>query len=115
VIMEAIEKMLEADEAYDRNYGLIMDEYGGIDQLEELQNHPNDDVYDASSGIIHRHFGADDDDYDENIVPLEDDGTFGFGLPSKELFPEGVMSPSQPTFNFGDHVSNEHVGEQSEV
>jgi importin subunit alpha-1 len=104
-VMDAFEKLLEADENYERNYQMTMDECGGIDHLEELQQHPNNDVFEKASNIILLYFGATDDDEDQNLAPATQDSTFTFGLPSKELFPVGNDS-SRVSFSFGGSSFN---------
>jgi len=52
--LEAFEKLMDIDEACGRNYRLIMEEYGGIERLEDLQLHPNDDVYEKANSSIRR-------------------------------------------------------------
>jgi hypothetical protein len=102
-VMDAFEKLLEADEEHERNYQLLMDECGGVDHLENLQEHPNNDIYEKASALILRYFGSDENE-DQNLAPAtEADGTFSFGFPSKQLFPEGneVGSPKAGGFNFG--------------
>jgi len=96
VAMDAIENALEISETYNLNYPVLIDEYGGIDSLEELQQHPNDDVYEKANHIISRFFAEENDEH-ENIAPDQDDTTFKFGMTSKELFPEGFG----PKFSFG--------------
>jgi importin subunit alpha-1 len=103
-VMDAFEKLLDADEQFDRNYKTLMDECGGVDHLEDLQQHPNNDVFEKASNLIIRYFGADDEDEDPALAPAtQEDGTFTFGFPSKELFPEGneVITSPRVSFKFG--------------
>jgi hypothetical protein len=100
VVLDAIEKLLQSNEEFGRNYIALFEECGGIDNLENLQEHPNDDVYEKSGEILRLFFGGDDEE-DQNLAPAQEDGTFSFGFPSKELFPAGneVSSPRVP-FSF---------------
>ena len=55
------------------------DEADGIDKLENLQTHHNEEVYEKAVAILEKHFGEDDDD-DENILPnTASEGMFTFG------------------------------------
>ena len=56
------------------------DEAEGIDKLEALQTHHNEEVYEKAVAILEKHFGEEDDD-DENILPQAQaaDGMFSFG------------------------------------
>jgi importin subunit alpha-1 len=107
-VMDAFEKLLDADEKYERNYQVMMDECGGVDHLEELQQHPNNDVFEKASNIILLYFGEARDDEDQNLAPATEDATFTFGMPSsasKELFPSG-HNASKVSFNFGGSSFN---------
>jgi hypothetical protein len=58
-VMDAFEKkLLDADD--ERNYQVMMDECGGVDDhLEELRQHPNNDVFEKKrSNIIVLYFGG---------------------------------------------------------
>jgi hypothetical protein len=96
-VMDAFEKLLDANGKYERNYHVMMDECGGVDHLEELQQHPNHDVSEKARYLLYLG-GADDED--QNLAPATEDATFTFGLPSKELFPTGNNAP-RVSFNFG--------------
>jgi importin subunit alpha-1 len=104
-VMDAFEKLLDADKKHgrkhvrkhDRNYKQMMDECGGVDHLEELQQHPNDDVFDKANNIIRLYFGAEQDDEDQNLAPETQD--------AKELFPQGNNAP-QVSFTFGGNSFN---------
>lgn len=88
VALEAIEKVLAVGEQLNLGYNTLVDEYNGIDALELLQEHQNEQIYEKAVDILERFFQAEDEE-DENVAPLaNNDGTFSFGLPpSKQLFP----------------------------
>ena len=78
----------EANQAYDK----LIDEYNGVEYLESLQEHADDEVYQTALRIIERFFG-DEDGEDENLAPATTaSGTFAFGAPGfsstprKQLF-----------------------------
>lgn len=102
--LDAVERVMEVGERNGHDYCRIFDEYNGIDYLENLQEHPSDDVYKKTVKIIEAYFGGDDEE-DENLAPaMTDSGTFGFGIASssKELFPVDVSSnPAPMGFQFG--------------
>jgi importin subunit alpha-6/7 len=89
-VLDAFEKLLEDSQARGRNVPILLEQAGGIDKLEDLQAHPDDEVYNKSKGIIEKFFGAEDDDMDEeNQDPsafLDEAGNFAFKLPSRKLF-----------------------------
>ncbi|CBJ31635.1 conserved unknown protein [Ectocarpus siliculosus] len=60
----------------------MFDESGGLDRLEQLQEHENRAVYDKAIEIIERFYGCEDDDEeDAHVAPTVVDGasTFSFG------------------------------------
>jgi importin subunit alpha-1 len=102
--LDAIEQVLLVGDRHGKDYCNLLDEYNGIDNLENLQEHPSTSVYEKTVHIIETYFGAEEQE-DENLAPtLTDSGTFGFGLSSpKQLFPTGG-STAAPVFQFG--ISN---------
>lgn len=102
--LEAIEQVLLVGDRHGKDYCTLLDEYNGIDNLENLQEHPSDSVYKKTVHIIETYFGADEQE-DENLAPtMTDNGTFAFGLSSpKQLFPSDGNTAA-PVFQFG--VSN---------
>lgn len=100
VALEALEAILVVGERHGKDYCSLLDEYNGVDFLENLQEHPSDAVYQKTVHIIETFFGGEEEE-DENLVPtMTDSGTFGFGLSSpKQLFPS---DGSAPVFQFGE-------------
>mmetsp|Transcript_25592 Transcript_25592/g.36056 ORF Transcript_25592/g.36056 Transcript_25592/m.36056 type:complete len:570 (+) Transcript_25592:99-1808(+) len=120
VALEALEKVLEIGEKYERAYVHSIDECDGIDKLEKLQEHSNDAIYEKTIDLIETYFGRDDVE-DENLAPEVDGDQFTFGIPSKQLFTDQSPSKSamgdcsnaqmQPTpFNFGTDFGSFHSG-----
>jgi hypothetical protein len=104
--LDAIERVLEVSDRQGLTYGRLFDEYNGIESLENLQEHPSEEVYNKAIKIIENHFNADEEE-DENLAPeTTDNGTFGFAAPSpKQLF--GGNAPADAmNFSFGQEVSN---------
>ena len=98
VALEAVEKTLHVGEELNLGYNNLMDEYHGIDILEVLQEHPNDDIYRKAVDILERFFNAECDDEDENVAPSANEDGFVFGMPpSKQLFPENESIDYGPT------------------
>ena len=85
LMLEAVGTLLDAGELIakgkggDNTFLKPFDEAEGIDKLEALQTHHNEDVYEKAVAILEKHFGEDDDD-DENILPnTANENMFAFG------------------------------------
>jgi len=103
-VLDALQKMLEVGEKSGKDYTAMVDECDGLDKIESLQEHQNDDVYQKAVSIIERFFGVEEEG-DENLMPDVDENgdTFAFGLPGKGKESSNVevqqQQPLQP-FNF---------------
>ena len=83
VALEGIENVLKAGEheATTGNgtnpYTAFVDEAEGLDKLEQLQTHNNEEVYKKAVHILETYFGLDDDE-DEQIAPEANQQGFVF-------------------------------------
>ena len=100
IAMDALEVALQIDEEYERNYRYLIDECDGFANLEGLQSHPEEKVYEKASGIIMKFFY--DGGEEENIAPVDDSKTFLFGITAKERAPLGT--PPHYCYTFGDET-----------
>ena len=93
VALEALEAVLRKSLEAGQRWDLIIEEIGGQDSLEKLQDHDSDEVYQKSMGILKRYFDAEEEvddgdadgnqfgfDVDPNGMSMADD--FGLGGPS---------------------------------
>eukprot|EP00934_Nitzschia_sp_Nitz4_P000438 Nitzschia sp. Nitz4//scaffold301_size22573//11579//13331//NITZ4_008554-RA/size22573-augustus-gene-0.6-mRNA-1//1//CDS//3329547016//438//frame0 len=97
--LDGIERVLSVGE----HYASMLDELQGVDYLENLQEHPSNEVYEKAIKIIETYFGSEDIE-DENMAPVTtSSGQFGFGVSSpKQLFPSFEPSAQvQQPFQFG--------------
>lgn len=94
LMLEAIGTLLEAGETVAKGKGgdnpflLPFDEAEGVDKLEALQSHHNEDIYEKAVGLLERYFGEDDDD-DENLLPNTAGEGFSFGAAPTFAAPTG--------------------------
>jgi len=57
---------------------LLIEEHGGIDSLEMLQENENDTVSKLSYDLVDQYFQGEDEEEDDNIAPTTDGGTYHF-------------------------------------
>jgi len=103
VVLEAIEKILSIGEKNGRGFPSLIDENGGVEKIEKLQEHENDDIYNKCVKIIETYFNGEEVD-DENIAPTVQNNEFKFGVTQvKNLDADmsAVAEPSAPQqYNF---------------
>ena len=61
VALEALEAVLRKSLEAGQRWDLIIEEIGGQDSLEKLQDHDSDEVYQKSMGILKRYFDAEEE------------------------------------------------------
>eukprot|EP01134_Creolimax_fragrantissima_P004226 CFRG4226T1 len=89
VMLESIKAICETGDMEARatngvnRYAHYIEEVEGVDMLERLQEHENNDVYLLAHDIITRYF-VDDEDIDENIAPAVGANGFQFGVNSEQ-------------------------------
>ena len=60
-------------------YAQLVDEAEGLDKIEELQNHSNEDIYDKAVNILETFFDVEDGEV-ENLAPQVDANQVRLGL-----------------------------------
>ncbi len=86
VALEGLENMLKIGEAQKElgganatnPYADAIDEAGGLDKIEELQSHGNEDIYQKAITILETYFEVEDGEV-ENLAPAVDGGAYAFG------------------------------------
>jgi hypothetical protein len=82
VALEALESLLKTD-GMGAVYAQLVDEAGGVEKLENLQEHEDNKIYERAVSLLENFFGGEDVAESENMAPVvaEQSNTFGFGLP----------------------------------
>jgi len=86
VALEGLENLLkvgekEAKDNTSNEYVLLIEEHHGVDYIEQLQNHPNNEIYEKAVVILETYFAAEEED--TNTVPtVNPTSHFSFENPS---------------------------------
>lgn len=72
------------------NLCLMIEEVGGLDKLENLQNHENEEIYKKAFSIIDTYF-SNNDEAETELAPKEVDGALEF-TSSQPKGPDGGFS-----------------------
>ncbi|KAI3438906.1 hypothetical protein D9Q98_001320 [Chlorella vulgaris] len=103
VALEGLENILKVGEAEKELGGAtgtnpfaqLVDEAEGLDKIEDLQNHSNEDIYEKAVAILEAYFDVEDGE-EENLAPAVEGGTYAFGAP--QAF--GAAAAPAGGFNF---------------
>jgi len=108
VALEGLENILRIGEE-DKRAGIMdqnpfvqeIDQVGGLDLIEQLQNHPNNDIYDKCVKLLETYIGLEEEE-DQNLAPSMDEGAnqYTFGAPAAAGAPVMGSMPAGG-FNFG--------------
>lgn len=89
-------------------YAQMVEDAEGLDKIEALQDHPNEDLYEKAVHILETFFDVDEGGEDTTVAPQAgQNGQFQFGMaPAAGAFnfgdPNNVGGPATPAqFNFG--------------
>ena len=106
VALEGLENILKVGETAMREKGLPenpcaqhVENAGGLDKIDQLQQHEDVTIYEKSLKILERYFGAVDDGQEQGPA-VGADGNFGFGGPAAPQAPGGnAFAPNGFNFN----------------
>jgi hypothetical protein len=103
VALEGLDNILklgqEVSDEGENRYCDIIEECGGLDKIEDLQRHENNEIYEKSVQLIQKYFGSIEEDDEMAFAPAESATKFSFGAQSStaDYFSFG----SQPELSFG--------------
>jgi len=74
-------------------YAGFVDEAEGLEKIEALQHHPNNDIYEKAVKIMESYFGLEEEE-DQNLAPEIDErsGAYAFGGGATPAVPQGGFS-----------------------
>jgi importin subunit alpha-1 len=108
VVLEGIENILASGERERERlhqpaneYASLVEQVGGLERIEMLQNHVNEDIYFKSQHILRTYFDVEEEDEIQGLVPMaasEGDG-FGFGIERNDAL-------ARSGFHFGTSSSS---------
>ncbi|XP_049813324.1 importin subunit alpha-3 [Schistocerca nitens] len=87
VVLDGINNMLKVAGTQVEQVANMIEECGGLDKIEALQNHENVEIYKLAYDIIEQYFSEDAEE-DPNLVPTSSDAGFQFD-PSSNIPNEG--------------------------
>uniref|UniRef100_A0A4W3JQJ5 Importin subunit alpha n=1 Tax=Callorhinchus milii TaxID=7868 RepID=A0A4W3JQJ5_CALMI len=79
VVLDGLSNILKMADDEAETIANLIEECGGLEKIEQLQHHENEDIYKLAYEIIDQYFSTDDIDEDPTLVPEAiQGGTFGF-------------------------------------
>uniref|UniRef100_A0A8C7XDQ0 Importin subunit alpha n=1 Tax=Oryzias sinensis TaxID=183150 RepID=A0A8C7XDQ0_9TELE len=79
VVLDGLSNILKMADDEAETIANLIEECGGLEKVEQLQNHENEDIYKLAYEIIDQYFSSDDIDEDTSLVPETiQGGTYGF-------------------------------------
>lgn len=98
-VLEAGDRLKEMPGAASANpFGLLLEEAGGLDLLENLQNHTSEEVAAKAVEILQAYFEAATDDNDASMPAVGNAGMYAFG---EGMAKDDSQNGGEASFNFG--------------
>jgi len=101
VAMEGIENILRVGKKDAPKYNNVnqyaenVEQCGGLDLLEALQRHDNEEIYDKAVKILKDYFESEEDDAAAGPATSDDGATFAFQAPAAQPTPQPQPAPQQ--------------------
>jgi importin subunit alpha-6/7 len=97
IALEGLENILKVGEEDSKNTGgqnpmaVFISEADGLNKIEELQQHSNNDIYERCIKILETYFGVEDEEEMAEIAPTMQGDQFGFGMDQQGGGPGGAF------------------------
>lgn len=107
IAMESLDSVMAVGAASNQtsDFAQVVDEAGGLDKLEYLQEHENKSIYEKAVALIEKHFGCEEEEGEsENMAPVASGNVFSFGVA-----PTGAVSKP---FSFDNAATNPSFQQQ---
>jgi hypothetical protein len=106
VALEGLENILKAGKqqadatGQPNHYADVVDKSEGLDKIEQLQNHVNNEIYEKAVKILEAYFGLEDEE-DASVAPAQVGGQFAFAPAAPAAGQPGFPAAPAGGFNFG--------------
>jgi len=106
MVLESVRRILKVAQKYDQEEQLCLaiEQCGGLDKLEQLQEHDNERVYDLAYKLVDEFFSAEDEDEAGNedgvSKPVTGDAQFGFNVVQQSGGSGSGAAGEQQQFSF---------------
>lgn len=87
IVLDGLSNILKMAGEKSVTIATLIEEAGGLDKIEFLQQHENEEIYKLAFGIIDQYFSNDGDNAEVELLPQEVDGHFEFQ--AKDNLPPG--------------------------
>lgn len=87
IVLDGLNNILKMAGEKSDTIATLIEEAGGLDKIEFLQQHENEEIYKLAFGIIDQYFSNDGDNAEVELLPQEVDGQFEFQ--AKDNLPPG--------------------------
>lgn len=87
IVLDGLSNILKMAGEKSVTIATLIEEAGGLDKIEFLQQHENEEIYKLAFGIIDQYFSNDGDNAEVELLPQEVDGHFEFQ--AKDDLPPG--------------------------
>ena len=77
---------------------IFISEAEGLNKIEDLQQHTNNDIYEKSIKILETYFGVEEEEEMANLAPQMEGDQFGFGMAAAGQQQQQQQAPG--TFDF---------------